>query len=850
AKARRINEMDAAEKLQQVIKDTTLQQKNILIKAFANYFQLTNIAEDQQRIRVLRERESDGDLRESVQIALQDLKDSGATADDIESLLEKLRVRLVLTAHPSEAKRKEVLIKLRTITDLMRRREREQGAMLEREKDALYAQLGAEIEELWQTRPIRATQTMVADEVDFGLYFITSVIMDATVDMYDLLQETLTDLYPDDKERWRRLPPILQYASWIGGDRDGNPNVDVAATRATLKTLREAARKTYLSDIADLRDHLTQQSVLSTLPDINHPKARMYLGEPFRSAMDAIWHKLNDDEYATGEDLLIDLNFVRDALRDHRANRITESVLRRLRRKVRIFGLHLVPLELREDAELYAQTIHELFAHYDIHVNYLGADETEKQRLLTQEISNIRPVFPTRTEELSDTARRIVETWRMVGEAHTNYGKVVIDTSIASMSKKVSDILTMLLFASEVGVADNIQIVPLFETIDDLYNAPAVMKVLFNNPVYRAHMEKRADARGLHQQVMIGYSDSSKDGGYLASNWHLYQAQEKLAAACAEEGVLLEVFHGRGGSIGRGGGPTNRAIRSQPPQSLSGGIKITEQGEVIAYRYSNADITHRHLHQLLNAALLTVAKETEATIKPEWSSAMDTLSARGRKEYRHFVYENDDFLDYWRAATPINELSQLRISSRPAKRSSKGGFAAMRAIPWVFSWMQSRAIIPSWFGIGSAVSDYIETNDDGLAVLRDMYQNWRFFRRTIDNAQLDVAKADMGIAAIYADLVPDKGVRERMYKWISDEHTLTEKMICAVTEQNVLLQRMDAIKVSIERRNPYVDPLNFIQVDLLHQLRYMTPGTDEYNAILDAVLGTINGIAAGMKTTG
>lgn len=850
AKARRNDDPNATEELRQLIGDTTLEQKNILIKAFANYFQLTNIAEDQERIRVLRRRERQDALRESVQLALSELHAKGTSAAEMEQLLTQLRIRLVLTAHPSEAKRKEVLIKLRTITGLMRRREREQATLLPRERADLFTQLIAEIEELWQTRPIRSAQTTVTDEVDFGLYFITSTIMDATVDMYDVLQESLTHLYREDKERWRRLPPVLQYASWIGGDRDGNPNVDVEATRATLKTLRDAARNVYLAEIADLRDHLTQHADESYLADIHHPATRYYQGEPFRTAMDAIWHKLNDDLYATGEGLLQDLEKVRDALREQQANRITESVLRRLRRKVRIFGLHLVPLELREDAELYAQTVHELFAHYEIEADYLNADETRKQELLTQEIRNIRPVFPTRTKELSDTARRIVETWRMVGEAHQNYGSVVIDTSIASMSKNVSDILTMLLFASEVGVADKIQIVPLFETIDDLNNAPEVMKTLFSNPVYRAHMEKRADERGLHQQVMIGYSDSSKDGGYLASNWHLYKAQEKLAAACAEEGVLLEVFHGRGGSIGRGGGPTNRAIRSQPPQSLTGGIKITEQGEVIAYRYSNADIAQRHLHQVLNAAIRTVAKDSEPPVKPEWAQAMDALSARGRTEYRNFVYESDDFLEYWRSATPISELSQLRISSRPAKRSSKGGFAAMRAIPWVFSWMQSRAIIPSWFGIGSAIEDYCTEHEDGLATLRDMYQNWRFFRRTIDNAQLDVAKADMGIAEIYASLVPDAGVRERMYSWISHEHTLTEKHIRAVTEQDELLDSMTPIKISIARRNPYVDPLNFIQVDLLSQLRFMTPGTAEYQAILDAVLGTINGIAAGMKTTG
>ena len=261
------------------------------------------------------------------------------------------------------------------------------------------------------------------------------------------------------------------------------------------------------------------------------------------------------------------------------------------------------------------------------------------------------------------------------------------------------------------------QIAPLFETIADLNAAPDVMRTLFANPVYREHMEKRADERGLHQQIMIGYSDSSKDGGYLASNWNLYQAQQKLTETCAEEGILLELFHGRGGSIGRGGGPTNRAIRSQPPQSLKGGIKITEQGEVIAYRYSNADIAYRHLQQVMNAAIRAVSKEDDYQLKPEWIEAMEFISEAGRKTYRHFVYEHEGFLTYWQASTPISELSQLRISSRPAKRASKGGFSAMRAIPWVFSWMQSRVIIPSWFGIGTAFETFCEQREDGLEIL-------------------------------------------------------------------------------------------------------------------------------------
>ncbi|MGJ3238525.1 MAG: phosphoenolpyruvate carboxylase [Anaerolineae bacterium] len=846
AKARRRNVPDASNKLETLIQRTTLDEKNILIKAFANYFQLTNIAEDQQRIRVLREREQANRLYESIDTAIAELVENGASADEVSAILRQIHVRLVLTAHPSEAKRKEILIKLRTITDLMRRLEREH--LLPRELDEIETMLAAEIEELWQTRPIRASQTTVADEVDFGLYFITAVIMDSTVDIYDALQTALETHYPDAD--WATLPSVLQYASWIGGDRDGNPNVTVEATLETLHTLRETARHAYLAEVATLREHLTQHADPSVLSGLENRIGHMYSGEPFRGAMDVIWQNLSADRYATGQDLLRDLQIVHDSLLQHGATRIARTALRRLIRKVSIFGLHLTPLEVREDAGDYAATVHELFKYYGICEDYLGADEETRQALLTREINSLRPLFPTLLDHFSPVTQRVINLWRMIGEAHRQYGAVVIDTSIASMSKQPSDVLTMLLFASEVGVASDLQIVPLFETIDDLSNAPQVMKTLFDNPAYRAHMDHLADDHGLHQQIMIGYSDSSKDGGYLASNWHLFQAQQALTAACAEEGVLLELFHGRGGSIGRGGGPTNRAIRSQPPQSLKGGIKITEQGEVIAYRYSNADIAYRHLHQVMNAAIRAISKEKDYEVKPEWVDAMIAISEVGRKTYRDFVYENEHFLPYWQASTPINELSQLRISSRPTKRKAKGGFAAMRAIPWVFSWMQSRVVIPSWFGIGTAFETFCQHQEDGLKILQDMYENWRFFQTVVDNAELDVEKADMGIAEIYSRLVDDETVRTSMFEWIQREHHLTYIKICEVTQQAQLLERQSAISNSIERRNPYVDPLNFIQVDLLKQLRVSDPDSPEYQDILEAVLATINGIAAGMKTTG
>jgi phosphoenolpyruvate carboxylase len=403
----------------------------------------------------------------------------------------------------------------------------------------------------------------------------------------------------------------------------------------------------------------------------------------------------------------------------------------------------------------------------------------------------------------------------------------------------------MLLFAREVAVEDHVDIVPLFETIDDLQGAPAIVQTMFENPVYGEHLKQR----GSRQQIMLGYSDSNKDGGYLASNWSLYTAQRELSSVCRAHGIELELFHGRGGSIGRGGGPTNRAILSQPAHTLDGRLKITEQGEVIAYRYANKDIGRRHLQQVMNAALLALGAPSKAPVQEAWLATMHSLSERGRRVYRQFVYETPGFAEYWQQATPINELSKLPIGSRPAKRKA-GGFAEVRAIPWMFSWTQSRAIIPSWYGVGSALKSVADEHPQGAALLQTMYNEWSFFQTLIDNCQLDVAKADMGIAALYTSLVTDAALRESIFSQMQAEHSLTCQMICRITGQTDVLQNSPVMRRSIDRRNPYVDPLNYIQVALLRTLRVLSPDSPEYQRVLDAVLTTVNGIAAGMKTTG
>ncbi len=849
AKARRAGDPDAARALARITRDASQEDQMILTKAFGNYFQLINIAEDLERIRVLRQREMKGSMAESVAAAIETLHAAGSTAEDIRALMERMQVRLVLTAHPTEAKRKEVLIKLQNIADYMTAFS---SGMTPREARKLGSAIAEKVEELWHTRPTREARPTIADEIDFGVYFITSRIMSITVDIYEEIRAALMTHYPEAD--WTDIPPIIRFASWIGGDRDGNPNVTGDMTINALKVLRDAANACYREDIRYLHAHLTQslseigasdelRRDIENDPDAAPEIAGCYPGEIYRRKMHSIASKLQRDEYPSSGPLLKDLVMVDRSLRENHGLRVANGVLWRLIQKVKLFGLRLTPLDIREDARRYAITIDELFRHYGIAPNYLDLPEAEKQSLLMREIASERPMFPAKPD-FSDVTNEVIATWRMIPEAYSQWGSRVIDSAIASMSTAPSDVLTMLLFAVEVGIADDIDVVPLFETVEDLRNAPDIMAWLYQNPIYRSHLQKR----GMIQQIMLGYSDSSKDGGYLASNWGLYKAQEQLCTTGNRYGVTTELFHGRGGSIGRGGGPTNHSILSQPPVTMrQGRMKITEQGEVIAYRYSNPEIGRRHLNQVLHAMLFASGTNNRQPPQGDWLEMMAELAATGERTYRTMVYETDGFLDYWNQATPIHELSQMTIGSRPAKRRA-GGFESIRAIPWIFSWMQSRAIIPSWYGIGTAFSAAIE--DGNLRLLREMYTQWTFFTTIVDNAELDIAKADMGIADLYDDLVEDEEIRKQFFNAISGEHQRAIEVVNQVKEQETILGSSTVMKVSIERRNPYVDPLNFIQVAILRDLRKLDPDTPEYENRLTACLATVNGIASGLKNTG
>jgi phosphoenolpyruvate carboxylase len=522
-----------------------------------------------------------------------------------------------------------------------------------------------------------------------------------------------------------------------------------------------------------------------------------------------------------------------------------------------IFGLHAARLDLREDSARLASALGEILRALNVDLAFERGDDRSRTETLTRLLSRPAPSLAAQPGVTAETA----ETWalfRLVARAQGVYGRDLFGPFIISMTRGPADVLTVLLLARWAGCADGLPIVPLFETLDDLDAAPRILGELFALDAYRAHLAAYRN----EQTVMIGYSDSNKDGGYLAANWALYQAQENIARVCREHGVTLTLFHGRGGTVARGGGPANRAIRAQPPGTVNGRFRVTEQGEILAARYGDPDIAHRHLEQIVHAVLLASATSDErhgaggerrvaphsSPVTPEWRAAMTAMSNSARAAYRALVYETPGFVDYWRCATPIDEISRLRIGSRPAARKSGAWqIAHIRAIPWVFSWMQSRFNLPGWYGLGAALASPAASRP----TLHAMYHGWPFFRALLDNAEMSLLKADLGIAALYSALVPDRALADSIFHHIRSEYERTRDAILAVTGHRELLETAPVIQRSVQLRNPYVDPLNHLQIEMLRRLRALPdPESPEAEPLREVIVLTINGIAAGLRNTG
>jgi phosphoenolpyruvate carboxylase len=847
SKARRSRRPNAASELRSLIADQPIDTLTALIKAFSNYFQLVNLAEDAHRVRVLRARERQGVLADSLEEAVDALEQSGLSAEERRRLLDSLAVRLVFTAHPTESKRSVVLAKLRGLAAALE--EMEQPGLLAREQRRLMTAARAAVVSLWQTRTARPERPSVLDEVYHGLYFITETLVDAIPQ----LQQDVEALVQRDPElaSWDGSG-VLRFGTWAGGDRDGNPSVTPRTTISALEIGRREAEDYYLRQVRRLSEQLSQstdqvgvsaqlqRSIAADAAEDPRLAAEMetrYPGEPYRQKLGFIAARLSEGRYRASIEMLRELRVMDISLRENSAEPAASIWLGRLLRQVTTFGLNLAAMEIRQESSRHHTALDEILADNG-QPGYLQLEPAARAELLTSALveRGLRPAL-----DLSEASEDVWMTFRAIAEGHARFGEQAIDTYVISMTACAADVLAVLLLGELANVSDALDIVPLFETAEDLQAAPLVVAELFACEPYRRHLEKR----GNRQQVMIGYSDSNKSEGYLAAHWALYEAQGELARLCNTRGITLELFHGRGGTTARGGGPTNRAILGQPGGTVRGRIKVTEQGEVIAERYANRQIAYRHLSQVLNA-VIRASLRSEEEVPRSWFETLTVGGDAARTAYCELI-NSDGFGEYFQQATPLEEITRLTIGSRPARRAVELKPGTLRAIPWVFAWMQCRANVPGWFGLGSGLS---AAASKGLVSLHELYQSWHFFSAVIDNAEMALAKTDLSIASLYTELVADRTLRERIFSVISSEYERTVALVLQATGSTQLLAGSPELRLSIERRNPYVDPLNYLQVELLKRVRAAREGDPEHKPLLAAIFQTINGIAAGMKNTG
>ncbi len=748
----------------------SLERRGAVVRAFALFFQLVNIAEQHHRIRRRREYEAEGRIpRESLAEAFELLAQGGIEESALQAAGSRLSVELVLTAHPTEATRRTVLEAHRRVAALLARLDGEGIPPSERVR--LEERLTEEITLLWQTDEVRSKRPRVVDEIRQGLWFLEQSLWDAVPDVERALAERLQE-----------AGGALRFGSWIGGDLDGNPNVGPETLADALERARQLARELYREELRELGAAWGMStSVIGDVPELGDSD------EPFRDALVTIWNRLGEDAYPDGGALLDDLDRLDALLRRHGGTRVAEGGLADLRARARTFGLHVAKLDVR--------------------------------------------VHATAVREPDE---RLHHTLAAAAAARSRHGAAAIDRLIVSMTRSADDVLHAEALAREAGA--DLQGVPLLETIDDLRGAGALVGELLD----RSPRERL--------EVMVGYSDSGKDGGYLAAQWEIYKAQEELTLIAAQRGVELTIFHGRGGSAGRGGGPTHAGILAQPPGAVDGRLKLTEQGETIAFKYGLSGLAERNLEAAVSATLLTVFPGVVG-LEPPNAGARDTmteLAAVAQRTYRSLVWEDPVFPAFFRSFTPLDELALLEIGSRPVSRpeaADTGELEALRAIPWVFSWTQNRCLLPAWYGCGSALHAY-GLGGERLAWLRRLYADWPFFRALLENLEMTLAKSSFEISRGYVSLVPPTAEPERFWDTLSAEHHRTVSAVLAIVEADELLDRHPVVQRSIRLRNPYVDPMNAIQVELLRAWR----AGDE--AARRPLLRSIAGIAAALRNTG
>ena len=843
-----------------------------VLRAFSVFFHLVNVAEQNFRIRRRRQYQIEESLAMqpfSIEGAVTALKDGGASSTLIEAALEKLSLELVITAHPTEATKRQVLEIQKRIASILK--QLDNPVLTKRESESLHEGLFNEIAILWQTNELHNYKPTVPDEVKSGLYYFDKTLFEVLPDIHRELEINLEKYYPEHE--WN-VPSFLHFGSWIGGDRDGNPFVTHEVTWQTLHQHRKLTVKKYREVVKDLMNRYSQSTKRITVtPEfLNkieqdeekylteseiHPDKHEVYCRFFAIVLKRLQYVgTKGIVYPHAEALLDDLHTVQNSLKQHHPAKNELRTIGKFIRQVELFGFHLATLDIRNHSKEHEDAVAEILQKVNLSSDYASLSEADKVLILQSVLEDPRPLLVA-DEDYSQGTREMIDVFKTIKRARQEFGERAISVYLISMTQAPSDLLEVLVLAKEAGlyrlhadgsVESHLNVAPLLETIDDLTAGPEIMEALFELPVYRGHLKLQGD----RQEVMLGYSDGSKDGGNLAANWKLYKAQIEVHEMAKKHGVNIKFFHGRGGSLGRGGGTLNKSILSQPTETVNEGVKITEQGEVLSSRYLLSDIAYRSLEQASSSLLQTVADVLESGENQEyreavWVHAFENISATSYTKYRALVFENPDFLQYFTDASPINEIGNLNIGSRPMHRKNNTSFEDLRAIPWVFAWMQNRQLLPAWYAAGTGLQSFVDAGHTNLDLLQDMYEKWPFFKSTIDNLQMALMKADIKTAREYVTLVSNKEAAEKIFADILEEFEKTKQVVLQISGASELLEHSPNIKESVHRRNPYVDPLNFLQVQLLKELRESeNPDSD----LLVQVLLTINGISAGLRNTG
>ncbi len=833
--------------MRQIVAPLSLVDQHQIVKAFATFFELTNLAETNHRKRRSRAHRVAGEPAKtgSLRATLQRMHDKGIDAQQAMEWLRQVDIRPVFTAHPTEVARRVVLYKRRRIAGQLEELDKLPLA----DSDALASQQSilAEITALWQSDEVRRNKPTVEDEIAMGLDHYAVSLLPPLPHLYEEIAADFRDVYHVDL-REAALPTVLRFGSWVGGDRDGNPFVSTESTRTALSKARELILSHYLAELERLRSLLTPstsrvgesatlqqklQDGMKRFPSAVRQIDSLPAQETYRRYLTLIRHRLqqtmrdaaDSSAYPRAADFSSDLQLLADCLIAQNGARLSEQLLNPLLRQVATFGFHLHSLDIRQHANVHATAVAELAG--------------------CRQNPDSPPAASVQTSELLDTLRALAQF-------KEDFPPEALRSYVISGATSEQDVLGLIWLMELCGIkvaangdADpGLMPVPLFESIEDLRNAPEICRRLWTGPGYAAYL----DSWGRWQEVMLGYSDSNKDGGMLTSSWEIFKTHRALHQVAQECGVKLRLFHGRGGTVGRGGGPTHRALIAQPSGAFTGAFKLTEQGEVINYKYADPALAQRNLELMIAASLeaLTHTGIVESKIDPAWEAALEEMSALAFARYREQIFDNPDILPYFEQATPVNEFELAKIGSRPSRRKQAQGLDDLRAIPWGFGWIQSRLLTPAWFGVGSAFEQFAARGPAECKLLRTMMRRFPFFFDMIRNVEMALAKVDLPLARQYSELVTDSALRERVFEMLVDELQRTRRMLLEVTGQDRLLATNPDLAHSLRLRNPYVDPMSLIQIELLKRKR-SGQESEELNYVLAA---TINGIAAGLRNTG